>query len=197
MDDTDDIHTSGVRGPVPEAPKRVLEQGAHMVLGPGWFVTNVGDATWWGNEHVTTAQFESPEQGFDQIVVNVRVVQPGQSSCMYHREFHEDEAFLVFDGTCTLIVEGQERQLRAGDFFHCPAGTAHSFVGTGDRPCAMVGIGGRGHLPDGEDELLYPVEESAVRLGAGVTTATTDPDVAYADSPASGLTAPGWVPGVA
>ncbi|MCW2927516.1 MAG: hypothetical protein JWM86_1484, partial [Thermoleophilia bacterium] len=45
MDDTQEISTTGTRGPVDEAPVRVLESGARMVTGPGWFVTNLEDAT--------------------------------------------------------------------------------------------------------------------------------------------------------
>ncbi len=30
-----------------------------------------------------------------------------------------------------LLVEGEERPLRAWDFAHCPPGTAHAFVGAG------------------------------------------------------------------
>ena len=43
---------------------------------------------------------------------------------IYHRE-NAQEGFLVVAGECLLIVEGQERQLKAWDFFHCPGGTEH------------------------------------------------------------------------
>lgn len=39
-----------------------------------------------------------------------------------------EEDFLVLAGTCLLLVEDEERELRAWDFVHCPAGTRHSFV---------------------------------------------------------------------
>jgi len=31
-----------------------------------------------------------------------------------------------------LLIEGEERRLRAWDFVHCPPGTEHIFVGAGD-----------------------------------------------------------------
>jgi uncharacterized cupin superfamily protein len=82
----------------------------------------------------------------------------------------------VLAGACLLVVEGQERLLRAWDFVHCPAGTEHVFVGAGGGPCVVLAVGarrkGRG--------LRYPVNETALTHGAGVETETSDPSVAYA-----------------
>ena len=49
---------------------------------------------------------------------------------MYHAESVQED-FLVLMGECLLIIEDQERHLRAWDFVHCPPGTAHTFVGAG------------------------------------------------------------------
>ena len=46
-------------------------------------------------------------------------------------------------GTCLLVIEEQERHLRAWDFVHCPAGTHRVFVGTGDGPCVLFMTGAR------------------------------------------------------
>ena len=40
---------------------------------------------------------------------------------MYHWEADQED-FLVLAGEALLIVEGEERPLRAWDFVHCPAG---------------------------------------------------------------------------
>ena len=61
---------------------------------------------------------------------------------MYHAE-EAQEDFLVLAGECLLIVEGEERLLRAWDFVHCPPWTEHVFVGAGDGPCLVVGVGAR------------------------------------------------------
>ena len=47
--------------------------------------------------------------------------QPGQPMGLYHRE-NAQEDFLVLAGECLLIVEGEERELKTWDFFHCPPG---------------------------------------------------------------------------
>jgi uncharacterized cupin superfamily protein len=114
-------------------------------------------------------------QQHGELGVRLHVLVPGKPSTMYHRET-EQEDFLVLTGECLLIVEGEERLLRAWDFFHCPAGTTHSFVGAGDRPCVMLMVGGRSE----ERTILYPSDEAALRLEAGVERETSSPQKAYA-----------------
>jgi hypothetical protein len=78
----------------------------------------------------------------------------------YHAESNQ-EAFLVLGGECRLPVEGEERRLRAWDFFHSLPWTEHAFVGAGDRPCVILMVGA--HVsPEGR----YPVSELAARYGA-------------------------------
>ena len=71
-------------------------------------------------------------------------------------------------GECLLIIEEQERPLRAWDFVHCPAGTNHVFVGAGDGPCVILMVGAR---PAGRT-IDYPRSEPALAHGAGVETPT-------------------------
>ena len=42
-----------------------------------------------------------------------------------------------------LVIEGEERRLKAWDFVHCPPWTHHVFVGAGERPCVVVMTGSR------------------------------------------------------
>ena len=70
------------------------------------------------------------------------MLEPGESNGLYHSE-SEQEEFLVLSGECALLVEGEERLLRPWDFFHCPAGTEHIFVGAGDGPCVIFMVGAR------------------------------------------------------
>ncbi len=110
---------------------------------------------------------------------------------MYHGESRQ-EGFLVVSGECIAIVEGEERTLKAWDFVHCPPWTEHVFVGAGDGPCVMVMVGKRGK----GGEILYPVNEAAVRHGASVLEETTKPDEAYARFPDAERTGyrEGWLP---
>lgn len=163
-----------------EARMEETEHGRRPA-GPGWFVVNLDEAVWKrceGSGRWCAFEGATAESRFAELGVNVHVLSAGERACMYHGE-DAQEAFLVLRGTCTLIVEGEERTLRAGDFVHCPAWTKHVFVGSGSEPCALVMMGAR--RPDGAIE--YPVERAALRHGAGVTEATNDPKVAYADFP--------------
>jgi uncharacterized cupin superfamily protein len=158
----------------------------------GWFVLNLGDALALRNEEKGGAIIPLEPRGgpFENFGVNVHVVWPGEPSALYHSE-NAREAFLVLSGECTLIVEEQERSLRQWDFFHCPAGTRHIFVGAGESPCAILMIGTRSE----SEELHYPVSEVAAKYGASVAKETPNPDEAYADWPGEYVPVPlPWPP---
>jgi len=99
---------------------------------------------------------------------------------MYHGEVTQED-FLILAGECLLLVEGEERLLKAWDFVHCPAWTEHVFVGAGSGPCAILMIGARAGGEDGH--VRYPVAEVAQKHGAGVEQETTKPAEAYARFP--------------
>jgi uncharacterized cupin superfamily protein len=166
---------------VPEAP--LEDSGSGLApASEGWFVVNVRDAEWWTSENGdkrpsgSECAFESREHWFRELGVRLHVLEPGEPNGLYHSESHQ-EAFLVLSGECTLIVEGEERRLRAWDFFHCPPGTEHIFVGAGDGPCAIFMAGVR----SGENRLRYPVSDVAARHGASAKEELSDPRQAYTD----------------
>ena len=103
---------------VPEAPLE-RRDGGLAPRGEGWFVLNAKEARWLDGDFGAFTRFEGDVR-FPQIGINIGVLQPGQPACMYHGE-DEQEDFLVLAGECLLLVEGQERRLRAWDFVHCPA----------------------------------------------------------------------------
>lgn len=144
---------------------------------PGWFVLNVAEAEWWRHDTFgATTGFEGEDEAhFADFGINLHVLQPGRPNCMYHEESVQED-FLVLQGECLLLVEGEERPLRAWDFVHCPPGTAHVFVGAGEGPCVLLMTGAR----KAGKTVRYPVEELALRPGAGVQTETTEPPEAYA-----------------
>ena len=125
-------------------------------------------------------------QQFDQTGFTLAVLEPGKPTGMYHAEGSQED-FLVLAGECLLLVEEEERPLRAWDFVHCPAGTSHTFVGAGPRPCVIFMIGAR---RDG-DTIVYPRSDAALAHGAGVETQTPAPSEAYAPFPAWRLGRPG------
>jgi uncharacterized cupin superfamily protein len=143
---------------------------------PGWFVVNLADARWMRSvEGGEWTDFEPPD-GLEEYGIGVHVIQPGQPNGKYHAE-NVQEDFLVLSGECILIVEDEERRLKAWDFFHCAPGTHHILVGAGDGPCAILMVGSRAK----GKELHYPVSEVAGRYGASTPEETDAPRVAYSD----------------
>src|SRR5579875_253871 len=92
----------------------------------GWFVLNAREAAWLNGPFGAFTAFEG-ETRFAALGINIAVLEPGQPNCFLHAE-NEQEDFLVLDGECLLIVDGQERTLRQWDFVHCPPWTEHVFV---------------------------------------------------------------------
>lgn len=144
----------------------------------GWFILHASEAPWVQSERFgLICNFEG-DASFPQIGVNIHVVKPGQPACLYHREDGQED-FFVLSGECTLLIEEEERHLKAGHFVHCPPRTTHVFVGAGEGPCAILMIGYR---PE-EKGLYYPVSVLAAKHGASVETETTNPREAYGKSP--------------
>lgn len=162
---------------VPEAP---LETTAHGLVpaGDGWFVLNARDARWrHSDDRPAICVFEG-EPEFSQVGINVNVLAPGEAMAMYHWEADQED-FLVVSGEALLIVEGEERPLRAWDFVHCPAGTKHTIVGSGNGPSVVIAVGARDRST-GPDWGRYTVDGMAQLHGVGVEEETADPEQAYA-----------------
>jgi gentisate 1,2-dioxygenase len=75
-----------------------------------------------------------------------------------------------------LVIEGEERHLKAWDFVHCPPWTKHTFVGAGEGPCVIVMAGSRA----GGFEVVHAVNDVAAKQSASVHEETSNPDEAYA-----------------
>jgi uncharacterized cupin superfamily protein len=163
---------------VPEAPLEQTEVGL-VAKGDGWFVLNAKDARWYHAEGRTAlCDFEGDTE-FPQLGINVSVLGPGEPMAMYHWEADQED-FLVLSGEALLIVEGEERPLRPWDFVHCPANTKHVIIGAGDGPSVVVAVGVRDRSVGGPDWGGYPVDDAALRHGAGVEQETNEPPEAYA-----------------
>ena len=193
----DTAATAGFELMVPEAKLEKSEHGL-VPTGEGWFVLNMHDAEWRhvdgrGAVRVALDDFEGERQ-FEQLGVNPFVLRPGEPMAMYHWEADQED-FLVVSGEAVLIIEGEERRLRAWDFVHCPPNTKHVLVGAGSGPCLVIAVGARAH--DGQrDSLGFTVDDVAKRHGASVEEDTMDGGVAYASVPHREPTAysDGWLP---
>ncbi len=171
---------------IEEARLEAVDSGLAPVT-PGWFIVNARDSAWLTNDNfgsvcifeaddfVLRGRPELEEQTFPQVGVTLRVLAPGQSIGRYHAET-DQENFLVLRGECVLIVEEEERRLRAWDFVHCPPGTGHVFVGAGEGPCVILAVGGR----TDRSRTTYRRSDLAGRHGASVESETGSSKEAYA-----------------
>lgn len=154
-------------------------------MGDGWFVESVRDLPWLRSADNAACVFEDEDRMFPELGYTLAVLPPGQSGGLYHSEATQED-FLVLSGECVLLIEGEERRLKAWDFVHCPAGTLHAFVGAGDEPCVIFMCGSRRGWP--EKGIVYPRSELALRHGVGAEQETTSPAEAYSGRPK-------WKPG--
>jgi uncharacterized cupin superfamily protein len=152
------------------------ENGGLVPEGGGWFVLNAKDARWLDGTLGQYCAWEGKDEAhFSQLGINLNVLQPGVPMAMYHRE-NTQEGFLVLDGECLAIVEGEERPLKQWDYLHCPPDVPHVVLGAGDRPALVLAVGAR---TQGDNGLLYPADPTAQKHKAGVAEETSDPSAAY------------------
>jgi uncharacterized cupin superfamily protein len=179
---------------VPEAKLEQTDTGL-VPTAEGWFVLNAKEARWLhADERGARLNFDG-ETEFPQVGINIFVLEPGVPMSMYHWEADQED-FLVLSGEGLLIVEGEERPLRAWDFVHCPAETNHVIVGAGDAPCALLAVGAR-QSQEGDRWGGYSVDEAARRHSAGVEQETNDAREAYGHLPSRepARYREGWLPG--
>jgi uncharacterized cupin superfamily protein len=161
-------------------PEARLEETEHGLVpkGEGWFVVNARDLVWYDRGRRGKVMSFDGEPEFEQVGVNVFVLDPGNPMSMYHWEADQED-FLVLSGEALLIAEGEERPLKAWDFVHCPPQMSHVIVGAGDGPCVVVAVGAREHQ-EGPGWGAYPVDDTAARHDASSPEQTNDPKIAYA-----------------
>lgn len=142
----------------------------------GWFVVNARDARWLHNDMRVVCRFGGEgEAHFDDLGIGLYWVEPGKPMSLYHHEAGQED-FLLLRGEGILIIEGNERPIKAWDFIHCPPRTPHTIVAAGAEPALVVAVGARKE----KGSARYPVEAAALRYDAGVPDATTSPADVYA-----------------
>ena len=177
---------------VPEIVPRETKHGL-VADGDGWFVINATESRWSDTGAFGFyCNFEGKRR-FKQLGLNLNVLEPGQSLGYYHRE-RAQEDFLVLAGECLLLVEGQERTLRAWDFVHCPPETDHIIVGAGAGPVDRAR--GRRPRPRAERDRLPGRPARARAWRRRPKQETTKPQEAYAGLPSYTRCRyrPGWLP---
>ena len=83
--------------------------------------------------------------GLTDFGVNLMHLPPGNWSSQPHWHSHEDEFVYVLEGELTLIEDGGETVLRAGDCAAFPknAGNGHHLINRSDRMAIYLEVGSR------------------------------------------------------
>lgn len=83
--------------------------------------------------------------GLTDFGVNLMRLPPGAWSSQRHWHSHEDEFLYVVEGEVTLVEDGAETVLRAGDCaaFAKNAGNGHHLINTSDAVAIYLDIGSR------------------------------------------------------
>jgi uncharacterized cupin superfamily protein len=107
--------------------------------------------------------------GLTQFGVNLTRLKPGAASALRHWHENEDEFVYILEGECTLIEDGGETLLKAGDCagFKANVPNGHCLVNRTDRDMVYLEIGTRApseraHYPDGD--LLFERDGTNVKV---------------------------------
>jgi uncharacterized cupin superfamily protein len=91
--------------------------------------------------------------GVTSFGLNQIVLRPGQRGRI-HRHEHQEEVYLVLDGTLTLLVEGEETTLGRGELIRVGPELRRQLVNRGRETLSLLALGGAGEH-EGRDGLAY------------------------------------------
>jgi len=91
-----------------------------------------------------------------QLGVRIEAIPPGDTSSIHHYHSQEEEHVLILEGTATLHVGDEKRQLEKGDHVWFEAGVedGHHLENQGGADCRILVFGER----KAGDVVVYPEE---------------------------------------
>ncbi len=108
---------------------------------------------------VTTARLDQPPEqrfarlraplGVNSFGINVLTFEPGQRNRI-HRHKHQEEVYVVLEGTLTLMVEGEPLEYAMGDVVRVAPDVRRQLVNRGPGALRLLALGaivGREHEP--------------------------------------------------
>lgn len=86
--------------------------------------------------------------------MNLIILAPGQRGRVHDHE-RQEEVYLVWEGTLTLIVEGEPHDLARGELARVGPGVRRQIVNLGPDRCAIVALGATPGAHQGRDGLAW------------------------------------------
>jgi mannose-6-phosphate isomerase-like protein (cupin superfamily) len=93
------------------------------------------------------------ELGVSTFGMNLIVLRPRQQGRI-HRHERQEEVYLVLEGTLTLSIEGDERELGRGELARVAPSVRRKLMNRGDEPVALIALGGA-EPHQGRDGVAY------------------------------------------
>ena len=93
------------------------------------------------------------ELGLESFGLNLIRLRPGQRGRI-HRHLRQEEVYLVLEGTLTLLVEDEPRELRRGELARIGPEVRRQLVNRGPEPLLLLAIGGANEH-EGRDGRAY------------------------------------------
>jgi uncharacterized cupin superfamily protein len=93
------------------------------------------------------------ELGLSTFGLSLMRLRPGQRGRI-HRHLHQEEAYLVLEGTLTLLVENEPRELAKGDLARVAPEVRRQLVNRGAEPLLLLALGGA-HAHESRDGRAY------------------------------------------
>jgi mannose-6-phosphate isomerase-like protein (cupin superfamily) len=81
------------------------------------------------------------ELGLSTFGLSLMRLRPGQRNRI-HRHLHQEEAYLVLEGTLTLLVENEPRELGKGDLARVGPEVRRQLANRGSEPLLVIALGG-------------------------------------------------------
>jgi mannose-6-phosphate isomerase-like protein (cupin superfamily) len=79
--------------------------------------------------------------GVTSFGINQMVLQPGQRMRI-HRHRHQEEVYLVLEGTLTVAIEGEEAELGHGELLRVAPDVRRQLINYGPRRVLLLAFGG-------------------------------------------------------
>lgn len=94
------------------------------------------------------------ELGVSTFGLNQMALEPRQQGRI-HRHAHQEEVYVVLEGTLTVALEGDEEELRAGEIMRVAPSVRRRLLNRGDTRVVVLALGGTGEHA-GRDGEAFP-----------------------------------------
>jgi len=101
---------------------------------------NVQGINYGGNGNVLKKVLISPEQGWQDYVMRLFELSPGNNSCSLRHSHEWPHIVYIVGGTGIIHLDGTDHEVEAGSFAYIPGGKIHQLINTGKETFSFICI---------------------------------------------------------